>query len=250
MNLRQASEILVGRGWCPIPLSLDAQGLPKKPIPTGWTKLTPASAPALAWESAIGIGVVLGRPSGNLAVIDLDDPDYAQMLFDAPHFTRLVRTVRGRAHAYYIEESASNSHPLEMAADGRTFKLELKTTGTQVAVPPTPGYTLVHPGPIAHVLSLRVAFDQLCNLLGLDSSVAKKLSGYPKPWNAEVTEYRNNNAFIEAHQLREAGMPLALALRHMQIRWEGDYQQGKQTWDEIERTVRSAYRKATGYGTF
>ena len=75
MDLRECAAILVQRGWCPMPLTLDLAGFPKRPIVANWTHLvaTEEAVAALPWEGASGLGIVLGHTSGGLAAIDIDD---------------------------------------------------------------------------------------------------------------------------------------------------------------------------------
>src|SRR3972149_5988513 len=67
---------------------------------------------------------------------------------------------------------------------------------------------------------------------------------YPKPWAPFVQAgERDKAAYVEAHRLREAGLALEQAMADMKIRWEKDYEGGEQGWQEIERTIESAYSK-------
>ena len=55
---------------------------------------------------------------------------------------------------------------------------------------------------------------------------------------------RNRSMYIEAHQLRRAGIELDEALALLQARYESSYAQGECTWDEMVVTIMSAYKKA------
>jgi len=238
-------------GWTSIPLVLDKQGLPKKPINNGWPKFTTDDVPNLDWGMAVGIGIVLGPASKNLAVIDVDDVELAEEIFALPRYTLMVRTGRGRGHVYLYEDKPSASSARKIQYHGRTVGIELKAMGTQVASPPTPGYSQVHGDlPPARVASIAVGWEQLANALGIDPG-ATESAGFPRPWAGSVTQdVRNKSAYIEAHKLREAGMGLPLALRYMQLRWEQDYAEGDQAWLEVERTIRSAYAKGMSHGSW
>ena len=54
---------------------------------------------------------------------------------------------------------------------------------------------------------------------------------------------RDKAAYIEAHKLREAGIPLDQAREIMRLRAEAYYQKDGLQVGEILRTVESAYRK-------
>lgn len=246
-----AALTLAERGWLAIPLVNDHQGFPKKPIGLGWASLTLSedTIRSLDWTSAVGLGLVLGPVSGNLAVLDVDDPDLAKLLIPRIE-TRAVETIRKRGHLYVKERLSSSSQVVTAIWRNRKVKIELKTAGTQVAAPPTPGYRLLNSFFPIHVDSLAPFWAELTH--GINDLTTEGLrSGYPKAWRETVPiDERNNSAYVEAHRLREAGMPLGLALRYMEIRWTHDYQRGDQEWAEIERTVESAYRTTNGLGVF
>ena len=246
-----AAEDYFKLGWVTTPLALDANGLAKRPITIGWTSI-PYTWPVIAgqeWEYARGIGIVLGWRSHNLAVIDIDDIDLAADCFAVAKDTRCIRTVRGRGHIYYVTTAHARSISIPVTFGGETVKIELKADGTQVAAPPTPGYTVIHDLPPKRVDSLTSVWEQIALQVGIESGVGT--SDFPTPWQPKVeASERNKAAYVEAHALRKAEMPLPTALRYMAIRWREDYQQGDQPWEEIERTIRSAYRKARGKGAF
>ena len=69
-------------------------------------------------------------------------------------------------------------------------------------------------------------------------------AGYPKPWLESVPQgQRNDAAYIEAQQLREASMPYEQALGVMASRFTDYYDTQEISWTEIEKTVQSAYKK-------
>jgi len=89
-----------------------------------------------------------------------------------------------------------------------------------------------------------VAWEALALRLGIQQATLPTNAGYPQPWQPDVVAGDRNRAlYIEAHRLREAKMPLEQALAVLQVRWERNYQSGGQSWQEAERTIRSAYRK-------
>jgi hypothetical protein len=243
-DFRLAALSYFAQGYTTIPLARDAQGLPKRPFTDRW-QMTPHKLDViqgLPWEQAVGIGIILGPVSGNLAVIDIDDVDLAQAVIAKCQHTTLVRTARGRCHVYVKELVASKTREFKVQWRGRLIPVELRATGVQVAAPPTPGYTYLTDVDPKIVGDIGVAWAGLARSLGI---AEMKESDYPKPWAARVSaSERNKSAYIEAHLLREGKMPINLAMAYMKLRWEQDYEQGDQTWDEVARTIESAYAKA------
>jgi len=246
-----AARVYWERGWLAIPLGLDAQGYPKRPLSTGWPTLTPSwdVISALQWNEAHGIGIVLGSRSNNLCAIDIDDvtlADYvvqALALEDTP--TRIVRTVRDRLHVYVYCRDGMDSHPLHLFWDNRDITVELKGTGTQVAAPPTPGYRCLDLSDPARYPSLRDAWVYISGLVGIATNVAESAS-YPAPWQPFVAKgQRNQSLYIEANKLREAGVPFAMALEWLEWRVTQQYEPGDWNWIECQKTIESAYRKDT-----
>lgn len=245
--LRDAAATYGQRGWTAIPLENDTQGYPKKPFIPNWTAYSyhMKPFPDETWLRATGLGLVLGARSGGLAVIDIDDEELAAAAFPLCRRTRCVLTIRRRGHVYVIEETISTSTAITVQFKGRAVKVELKTTGTQVAAPPTPGYNLVHNISPINVSNIAAAWERLRAYLNIDP---------PDPhqphqtrqlvWAEQVpADHRNNTMYLEAHRLREAGMPLEQALEYLRLRWERHYQAGNLTWQELDATIQSAYRK-------
>ena len=249
------------RGWLCIPLRKDANGFSKIPIVPGWSSLpsTIETVQSLEWEKASGLGIVLGEKSNSLAVLDVDDEALAQaiMLYCWDRLDtspRLVRTARNRLHVYFQEVGyPSPSSKQIVKFDGREVTVELKANGTQVAAPPTQGYKLLnHPQEPMPFSSISQAWELIVDCLK-DSPAVSRLEltvdsftgkRYPKPWQDTVQGgERNESAYVEAHQLREASMPLDKALKVMHARFKEDYEQQGITWEEIKRTVESAYMK-------
>jgi hypothetical protein len=244
-QLRDAARRYFDIGWVAMPLENDSNGFPKKPFVSGWQDLVHEwdSLDQLPWERAVGLGLVLGRASGNLAVLDIDDQEMANEIFGMTPNTRCVRTIRNRGHLYVNEVQSTQSTRSTVRWRGRDITIELKSQGTQVAAPPTPGYERATKVNVITVPSLPVIWTALSARLGVEIPVAptRVTTWQPKV----VKEQRNTTIYTEAHRLREAGMPLEIALGVLQSRWERDYEQGEQTWYEVERTIRSAYRKPT-----
>ena len=271
MNLLSAALVMFReRGWFCIPLGLDGMGLPKKPLSMSWTSLpsTEDSLKEQPWDRAKGLGIVLGATSQNLAVLDIDDEElfnvYVAMNL-CPNWYRLVRTARKRGHAYFYElDGATHSTWREVMFRDRKVKIELKTTGTQVAAPPTHGYTLLYSEPPQPMSDIQEAFDFMLDCfedyipgqvkLVTEADSPEATAGYPRPWNPSVPKgERNQTLYIEAHKLREAGMPLDQATAVLQERFKQFYAPGDVGWNEVQATIASAYRKGVpqakgGYG--
>jgi len=266
-SLFDAALVLLGRGWLAIPLGLDAEGRPKRPLSMNWPNLTRsrATVESLPWGDAQGLGIVLGAASSNLAAIDLDDvaltnavwrslaleDTKAPFSYEPP--PRMVRTIRGRGHLYVQEATASRSRRYQVRFMGHNVTVELKTSGNQVAAPPTPGYSLLVNGPPYPCTTIQQAWDDLCVLVAANYPGTLEVpeggpdgahAGYPSPWREQVPLHeRNQNLYIEAHKLREAGMPLTTAMAVLLTRVQQDYAPGAFTRAEAEATIQSAYAK-------
>lgn len=255
MTLIDAARDYYDRGWTTIPLIPDNNGLPKRPFSPGWQD-TPHewdAIQALPWHQAQGIGIVLGPVSDNLAVIDIDDDLVATVIFDAlikadDAKFYYVRTGRNRCHLYFREGAPSAPRTMSGITYGdRTFGVELKGKGQQVAAPPTPGYrflgTSQQPSPVG---TIQQAWDALASGFQLvaPSGARAGSAGYPRAWQDAVKEGNRNNAiYVESCRLAEAGMPLQSAIDTMLARVRQAYS-GQVSDRDIAGTVRSAYRKA------
>jgi hypothetical protein len=258
--LQQAARGYYRRGWTPIPLGLDGKGDPKLPLGPEWQKTqhTVKSVMARPWASAVGVGNVLGPASGNLAVIDVDDEQLAREVFAAVLCLReetfMVWTCHSRLHVYVQEQRPSSKSKLWYEYEGRRVAVELLAQGQQAAAPPTPGYSVANEtaengGTPWPDMSVRACWGRIVGLIGESLTFAPEEAqaaaggGYPKPWRPTVgAGERNDSAYVEAHRLREAGMPLDEALDVMRARL-ASYEPGGLEWAEVERTVRSAYSK-------
>jgi len=249
MTLLDDALLYRDMGWTTIPLVNDEAGFPKRPFLDSWQKAQLGDVPGFPWERAIGLGVVLGPASGNLAVIDIDDVQMAQHAADATTNCYFVRTARKRGHLYVQEGTASASKALHMMVDGRNIMIELKARGTQVAAPPSPGYSIWNQAPVLKADSVAAVLTDLCSWLGY---APPPLSGgaYPTPWQHEVSVGDRNDAqFVEGCHLARAGMPFAEAVEVMRIRFQVAYQkdEGKDHKGEqaMIRTLQSSYQRVT-----
>ena len=247
-----AQAMFADHGWISQPLILDRSGKPKRAFIKGWSSLQ--SIDGLPWEEAKGIGIVLGTNSANLGVIDVDDNEMADAVFAlmvrGHAETRMVRTISNNLHVYFREQQPSGSTAFKVQWRERAIGIELKATGTQVTVPPTPGYAIVgidgHVDEIKEVPSLRAAWEPIAAILGISmlAPKARTNAGFPKPWQANVPAGSRNKAmFIEAHQLKRSGIELDEALALLQTRYESSYAEGECTWQEMVLTIMSAYSK-------
>jgi hypothetical protein len=249
--LRAAGYFYSTWNWAAMPLVEDPNGFPKRPFVDNWQNLRlpwRENLYILPWDKAVGLGLILGEASANLAVIDVDDEELAQEVMAYCADTRCVSTIRKRGHVYFIEEQASRSQVLKVQYHGRIVTIELKCGGTQVAAPPTIGYEHSSNSdryPVG-VPTIGQAWQQIANALNIVS--AKQEQANRAAWKPVVgKDNRNNTMYREAHLLREAGMPLENALEILRIRWEENYESGDMAWRELENTIRSAYRKGTPY---
>lgn len=240
--------------WTCIPLILDDNGFPKRPFSNAWQLTTSDwdTIRMLPWHQARGLGIVLGERSDNLAVLDLDSVPFADAVLEVlrshpdSKFYQ-VRTVRGRGHLYFREGMASGSNKLTgIRWRGETFDVELKANGTQVAAPPTPGYSFVGtsttPTPVGR---LSQAWEAISQSMGVEASESQHRgsSGYPSPWKETLSEGERNNAvYVEACRLAEAKMPLDAAISTMLVRVKQAYQGTVDEYATI-RTIRSAYHR-------
>lgn len=96
---------------------------------------------------SLNIAVVCGKISGNLIVIDFDDPDYyidnAWLLKDFP----VVKTSKGY-HVYVRTIEENNYRNIKLIVDKKRVKAEIRATGGYVAAPPSVHgnglYTTIH----------------------------------------------------------------------------------------------------------
>lgn len=253
-DFKAAARDYFDRGWTAIPLVLDANNLPKRPFSNDWqhTLHDWEQISALPWNQALGIGLVLGPASDNLAVIDIDCVPLAAELLrvlqgrpGAKFY--YVRTGRNRCHLYFREGTATNPRTMNgLTWRGETFGVELKGKGQQVAAPPTPNYVLCgttnDPTPIP---TIEQAWLPIAATMGITGAKTHRIgsAGYPSAWKETLAEGERNNAvYVEACRLAEARMPLDSAISTMLARVRVAYA-GVLDERGIVATVRSAYRR-------
>ena len=257
MTFLEAALVYLRRGYLAQPLALDSQGFAKRPLVKDWPRLerTEAVIRSLPWDRAKGLGLILGTPSSGLCALDVDDEELFSLTILAlggAQAPRLVQTARRRGHVFFQEiEGPSPSSVRTVEWRGRRVSIELKANGTQVASPPTPKYRLLTREPPKREFTIESAFefwrDCIWDTVPRDQLVMVEpnggAAGYPKPWAAAVPEgQRNQSLYIEAHRLREAGMPLEEALEVLAARVAQGYAPGL-SQAEAGATIGSAYRK-------
>lgn len=248
MNLRDAAEEYLERGWIPLALGLDANGKPKRPLTPGWQSTSRAAVWGQPWGDAKGIGILLGPASGNLGVIDMDDSEFAAAVKDqfdrAGREVYWVTTGRNNGHLYVVEAVPTSPKTTRVEWRGRSFSLELKSRGQQVAAPPTTGYSHTGSDEPTTVPTLERAWESIARRMGIEVT-RKATSAYPRAWKDSVSEGDRNKAiYVESCRLREAGMPIQSAIQTMRARVAAAFENGVGLSDsEIVRTVRSAYRE-------
>jgi hypothetical protein len=253
-NLKEAATLIFEHGWVPIPLGNTEQGKPKRPMVKKWTDLVyeGLDLDAMPWDQAKGVGVVLGKQSQNLSIIDIDSVPLWEAVKESigELGITLVQTVSNHGHIYVTEtEAESRGSKESYLFNGIPASIDLLANGDQGVVPPTPGYERLTKDSDPHrVASIQVAWDFVRYCLEQDGHELTKVNGHstpqghPQPWLEHVPAgQRNDSTYIEAVMLRKAGMPLAMAMEHMAIRFERSHEDGKASLDEIMATVRSAY---------
>ena len=142
--LRSAAATYGARSITVCPLGLDDNGIAKVPLSDVYPRFRPDDNPSQDWSRADGLGIVLGSPSGNLAVIDVDDLGLSEYLLRhlqaEPAPPLMVTTARGRLHAYCVEPTPSRPLDLEVRYQSRRCLVQLLATACVAAAPPTPGY--------------------------------------------------------------------------------------------------------------
>lgn len=96
------------------------------------------------WQNGAGIAIVTGISSGNLEVIDFDDPSMYEVwreLNDPAVLKKLViiQTPRGGFHCYYRAKGIVGGYVLARKKDN-TVAIETRGVGNYAICPPTKGY--------------------------------------------------------------------------------------------------------------
>lgn len=255
-EFKAAADYYAGAfGWATHPLRLDDNGFPKVAIAPGWQNLTPADRDSLPWDRAKGIGIIGGSNSGNLAFIDVDDNELAADIaaFLIRHHRPLMAwTARRRIHIYVQEPEPSSYKKITFVYKGHDATVEFRAQGSYVAASPSPGYTWMNPDWEPLYGSLQQCWEQLVREMPITTHETARIgsqgatgASYPSPWQARVADgQRNQSIYVEAHRLREAGMPVDEAIGILRVRFEKSYEKSGIGWGGLERSIRSAYTKA------
>ena len=168
------------------------------------------------------IGIIGGTVSGNLEVIDIDDPalirPWCEMVkeVDRELFDSLVveRTLRNRAHVFYrCLEPVPGCQKLAIGSldEGHTGLIETKAEGGYVCVAPSPGYQMMR-GDFDHLPTITGEQRNLLIQISRAFTRAALVEDTPAPTgkrsNADITGDRPGDEFnrtgdwravIEAH---------------------------------------------------
>lgn len=151
LRFEEAARIYAERGIAAHPLKKDPEGFAKQPLfedGGAWLRFTTDDNVVHPWGNAEGIGLILGAPSGNLAVADIDDPGLAEgikrFLLAHPSPPLMANTPHKNLHIYVVEPEPSTPVDIEGRWQNRWAKVQLLSKTRQVAAPPTPGYSWVN----------------------------------------------------------------------------------------------------------
>ena len=133
------------KGIAVCPLGLDGYGQPKQRLDRYASRFRPKDNTSHDWDrpEVKGIAIVLGPPSGNLAVIDIDDRGLADYLLtwlsslEEPPL--MCRTPHG-LHIYVREPHPSQWAHLTAKYNGRECDIDILCAGNVSAIPTTRGY--------------------------------------------------------------------------------------------------------------
>jgi hypothetical protein len=200
-RIRDAAERFADRGIAVCPLGLDDDDKPKRPLDDSYPRFSTTQNATHDWqhEDVLGIGIVLGRPSGLLAVLDVDDEGLAgyieRWLMKTEKPPLMCRTPKG-LHIYVTETRVSKPQDLVVRYQGRDCLLQILGGACVSAAPPTPGYRWLNPDcQPAYGDALRVWHDL---------SVKSPIALYYRerlPWHFRA---RERSPGPTANQLREA----------------------------------------------
>jgi hypothetical protein len=176
-RLRDTARIYGQRGLAAMPLVLDPDGNPKRPMfedGGAWLRFRVEDNLSHPWDQADGLGIILGAPSGNLGVVDVDDERLTDAILrhyagraDAP---LMCRTPHG-LHLYTVEPQSSVSVDLLVSGRGwaasNPAKVQLLGRTRQAAAPPTRGYRWIDAKAAPAYAPLGASWHRLAGELGL-----------------------------------------------------------------------------------
>ncbi len=144
----EAARLYVGRGLSVIPICVDGS---KRPALTSWSEYMrrpPTEAELVEWFSPgkqLGVGIVCGRVSRNLEVMDFDDLLTWERFKHVATTTRpgcleaipTVNTPGGGRHLYFFRSIAGPNRKLARDREGKTL-IEVRGEGGMVLAPGCP----------------------------------------------------------------------------------------------------------------
>jgi hypothetical protein len=150
MYLRLAAQRYAERGIAVCPLGLDDDDKPKRPLDDTYPRFRVEQNARHNWghEDVKGLGIILGRPSGMLAVLDIDHIGMAGYLerwlssLEKPPL--MCRTPQG-LHIYCQEQRVSKPQDLAVRYQGRNALVQILAGACVAAAPSTPGYEWLNP---------------------------------------------------------------------------------------------------------
>jgi hypothetical protein len=150
---------------------LDSDGIAKVPANDSYPGFRAQDNQTHDWSLAAGLGIVLGKPSGNLAVIDVDDlglsDHISRHLKGAADSPLMVTTAHRRLHVYCVEPNPSRPIDLEVRHQGRRCLVQLLAAACVAAAPPTPGYAWVDSKAEPYYGTVGAVWNRIAKNLGL-----------------------------------------------------------------------------------
>lgn len=258
-QIETAARSYIKQGWTPIAQGNSPDGrVGRKPLAYKWNTLT-LDHPNLrrqGWQSATGIGLVLGKASGGLCALDIDDEDFARAVFSklarSGMAFRFQWSPSGAGHLFYHEVEPSFGGPRKATWEGKEIHVDLKTNfhgpsgepvGSALTVYPTPGYVWSTQSEPPLVETLEKAWQAVC--LAMGASPIETRNDY-EPWKEFVGQgERNQSLYTEAKTLAISRMPMERAMTLLKANANESYA-GILDSKEFTDTVRSAYRRFWG----
>ena len=178
--LARAAVLYGHRGIAVLPTIFNDDHLPKRPISDSYPRFTPEDNAGHDWSRADGLAIALGKPSGGLALIDVDDLGLSEYLKQRvgsdPAPPLMATTARSRLHLYCQETSPSRPLDLEVSYQGRRCLVQLLAAACCAVAPPTRGYAWVDAKAEPLYGSVGACWHHLAVTFGLPYRAAK-------PWS-------------------------------------------------------------------
>jgi hypothetical protein len=132
--LKEAAQKYLQSGWQPIALYPQE----KRPIGDDWQKqnLLPSDLEAAFSDGTRNIGILLGKPSGNLVDVDLDCSEAVDAAKTLLPPTEAISGRKSRSHSHYWYRVDAPVKTERIKDGGKTI-IELRSDGAQTMVPPS-----------------------------------------------------------------------------------------------------------------